>query len=346
MTTAGQAQGQPQPNPARENTLRETYLARLAERYPQAAAHIQKGLYPLDLQAAGRVDAEDIKQLNGVAMALRHTLEMGRGTAWADQAERGQAAAKDAEERLRLDTASLAGDIARAITAGLERKAWELAETSRRPGIPQGTWAQAIPPAADAALRGVTRLRERMESGLRVGQIINQAEKTIMEMRGIHRDLELLHSGKPDPNHFAKNLLESDPILMEEIHSSVAMMSTHGHTRSWTEQGPEAERKAGLIFDIFQESVSGLSERHRREAARTLAGAMLEPLMTEAAAFRDNDVATLLGYGAPRKDLETGLACNRREAFDQALERAREPSGRLQEIIGNIARRHFRQWPA
>ena len=358
MTTAGQAHGQPQPNPApentpRENNLREEYLARLAERYPEAAAHIQKGSYPLDLQAAGRVDAADIRQLNGVAMALRHTLEMDRGsirpTDWADPAERGAErggeTAEHAETTLQRNTASLAGDIARAITAELETQAREMAETSRRPGIQQAVWAEAIPPAADSALRGVTRLRERMESGLRDGQMMSQAEKTITEMRSIHQDLELLRSGEPDPNHFAKNLLEMDDILAEEIHISIGRMNTHGHPRSWTGQGAEAERNARLIFDAFQGSVNGLSEQSRREAARTLADAMLCPLLTEAAAFRDKDVTKLLAHGAPRTEVERGLARNDQETFGRALNNAREASGRLQKIIRDIAGRHSRPWP-
>ena len=100
------------------------------------------------------------------------------------------------------------------------------------------------------------------------------------------------------------------------------------------------------IRRLSRRSVSGLSERRRREAAETLAGAMLDPLLTEAAAFRDEDVTRLLGHGAPRAEVERGLSPERPGGLQrQGLTSAREASGRLQEIIGDIASRHFRRWP-
>ena len=198
-------------------------------------------------------------------------------------------------------------------------------------------WAPDLPSAGERAMEQVESITLELarelymasegpnsqgRSGIR--EIFRRAGE---KLENAARDMELLSSGTPDPNHFAAELMRRDPEMSRGLHEE----SSRGE---WAMDGDAS--RAETAFHIFQESVSGLSDAHRADAAARLEKAMTAHLTAQPEEKGheacDPTLRAAPGAGQARTDLETGLAQNDRGLFMQGTEKLYQASQKLKEI--------------
>ena len=314
--------------------------ADLQDEFRNMARILEHAGYDGRLERADEADQPDApdwpfgEKLRSMGGDIRKTVREGPG--WhgdPDQLERvAQAYQETHQDEEDGDHAELAYTAARMVAGS----AWETGRGLAARSMITGKttdWAPELPSAGERAMEQVESITLELarelymasegpnsqdRSGIR--EIFRRAGE---KLENAAMDMELLSSGTPDPNHFAAELMRRDPEMSRSLHEE----SRRGE---WAMDGDAS--RAETAFQIFQESVSGLSDAHRADAAARLEKAMTAHLAEKGHEACNPTLRAAPGARRAKTDLETGLAQNDRGLFMQGTEKLYRASQRLKEI--------------
>ncbi len=315
--------------------------ADLQDEFRNMARMLERAGYDGRLERADDADRQDApdwpfgEKLRSMGGDIRKAVREGHG--WhgnPDQLERvAQAYQETHQDEEDGDHTELAYTAARMVAGS----AWETGRGLAARSMIAGKttdWAPDLPSAGERAMEQVESITLELARELYMAsegpnsqdpggarEIFRRAGE---KLENAARDMELLSSGTPDPNHFAAELMRRDPEMSQSLHEEF-------RRGEWTMDGDAS--RAETAFQVFQESVSGLSDAHRADAAARLEKAMTAHLTAEPAekghGASDPAPQAETGAGSARTDLETGLAQNDRGLFMQGTEKLYRASQRL-----------------